>query len=57
MVIIFFVSALPLERFMLFTVPSMGLYCIRVLTFISEIDVMRYLVHFFRLDRNELGRF
>lgn len=35
-----FVSALPLERLMLFTVLSMGLYCIRVLTFISEIYVI-----------------
>lgn len=35
-----FVSALPLERLMLFTVLSMGLYCIRVLTFISEIYVV-----------------
>lgn len=35
-----FVSALPLERLMLFTVLSMGLYRIRVLTFVSEIYVM-----------------
>lgn len=52
-----FVSDLPLERLMLFTVLSMGLYYIRVLTFISEIYVIYSLVHFFRLDRNELGRF
>lgn len=51
-----FVSVMPLGRLMLFTVLSMGLHCIKVLIFICKIYVIYYLVHFFRLDRNEPGR-